>query len=131
MLRLVSPIAAEVAAMAWTLIEAPQGGPSPTTMGGDVEPEPSDAAGKRVGESSQAETTVPVGPKVCLNLTPDVESFAVESGTRQTVDAINLRTYGLADQAIFGRTERVVEEVHRAAQGDPTPVPRPSCRRYL
>ncbi len=112
--------------MAWTLIEAAQGESIANDRGLAMwDPNLPMQRGNARASSSQAETTVPVGPKVCLNLTPDVESFAVESGTRQTVHAINLRTYGWADQAIFGRTERVVEEVHRAAQGDPTQVPRP------
>lgn len=42
-----------------------------------------------------------------------------------TVGTINLRTYGWAEQTIFGTSEHVVRAVHQAATADATMVPRP------
>ena len=126
MLLLVSPIAFEVVTMNWTLIEAAQGEFIASDRGLAMwDPNLPPQRGNAWGSSPQAETTVPVGPKVCLKITPGAEGFAVESADAQTVDEINLRTYGWAEQAIFGRSQSVVEEVHRAAQSDPSKVPRP------
>jgi hypothetical protein len=126
MLKLVSLMANDVVTMSWTLIEAVDGEFIASDRGLAMwDPNLPPQRGNAWASSPQAETAIPVGPKVCLKITPGAEGFAVERADKQTVDAINLRTYGWAEQAVFGRTQDVVEEVHRAAEADPSQVPRP------
>jgi hypothetical protein len=126
MLRLVSPIATNVVTMSWTLIETTQHEFIANDRGLAMwDPTLPTQRGNAWASSPQAETTVPVGPNACLRITPGAEGFAVESAGEQSVDAINMRTYGWADQAVFGRTQDIVEGVHRAAQAKPTLVPKP------
>ncbi|TML00268.1 MAG: DUF4238 domain-containing protein [Actinobacteria bacterium] len=75
--------------------------------------------------SPAAEATVPIAPSACLKLTPGTGGFAVEEADAATVQALNKRTYGWAEQALFGTSDRAVRAVHHAAMTDPATVPLP------
>ncbi len=77
-------------------------------------------------ESSRyAQAAMPVAPHVCLLMTPGTERFLVRQASQKEVEAINLRSYGWAEQSIFGSSEEVLKDVCKAATASPESVPKP------
>jgi hypothetical protein len=79
--------------------------------------------------SPNAQATVPLGPAVCLRMTPGSEGYAVRKVDAATVEEINLRSYGWADHSIFGTSQNSVTAVRRAAKDQPGRVVRPRVPR--
>jgi hypothetical protein len=75
--------------------------------------------------SNYAQAAVPVAPNACLLMTPGSERYAVRKTTADEVRTINLRSYGWADQSVFGTTTDVMESVREAAAATPDQVCRP------
>jgi hypothetical protein len=106
--------------MHWLLIEAPAGetfilSDDPVVR---YDPEnPQGAAGWR--SSPTVNITLPVDPRLCLMLTqqPRTTVHHVAATTRQVVD-LNLRTYAGAREAIFGPTQKVLQDVRTAAKAN-------------
>jgi Protein of unknown function (DUF4238) len=125
MLTSVSSVAAGVAQMDWTLLVASSEFITSDRGIAMWDPQLPASRGNAWESSPAAETTVPVAPSACLTLTPGTGAFAVRHVDAAAVDTINLRTYGWAEQTIFGTSEYVLRTVHQAATSDPRRVPRP------
>ena len=125
MLMSVSSVAAVVAQMNWTLLVGNSEFVTSDRGLAMWDPQLRASRGNAWESSPAAETTVPVAPNACLKLTPGAGGFAMEHVDTATVGTINLRTYGWAEQAIFGTSDHAVRAVHQAATADPTTVPRP------
>jgi hypothetical protein len=81
--------------------------------------------------SPNAEATMPLGPDACLRMTPGEERFSTRTVEATVVEEINLRTYGWAEQSIFGTSQEAVVQVHRVAKRDRRRVPRPRIPRQV
>ena len=77
--------------------------------------------------SESVETTFPLSSNACLLLRPEPASAALsvaEIDARQ-VEKINLRTYGWAEEYVYGETQADLVSVRRAARQRPAEVIRP------
>jgi hypothetical protein len=75
--------------------------------------------------SPDVETTIPLSSNACLLVTPG-PPFTDERGiARETVERINLRTYGWAQRYLYGSSQQTVVEMHTAAKKRPRDVVRP------
>lgn len=75
--------------------------------------------------SPHAQTTIPLSDEACLLLTPDGDVLATDDVTDREVMALNLRTYGWADEYIFGKSQPIVTAVRVAAKSRSHEVVRP------
>lgn len=80
--------------------------------------------------SPNVETTIPLSENVCLLLRPIGRGLHVQDISPNDGEALNLRTYGWADNYIFGATQAAVVDVRKAVKARPTDVvkPRPQCQ---
>jgi Protein of unknown function (DUF4238) len=92
-------------------------------------PHPFSAAG--VLSSPHVETTIPLAEDACLLLTPDREGIVAQDISLKEAERLNLRTYGWADQFIYGPTQDAVATVRKAAKAHPRDVVRPKPQPYV
>jgi hypothetical protein len=121
----VSQIALTVAALDWTVLTTDKEFIENDRGMAMWDPNLPPTRGNMWESSATAQTTVPLAPGACLQLTPGDSRYAVASADAATVDAINLRTYGWAAEKIFGTTTSVIAGVHANAQANPESVPAP------
>jgi Protein of unknown function (DUF4238) len=81
--------------------------------------------------SPNAQATIPLSPDVCLLMMPGDERFSTVTANARTVEDINLRMYGWAEQSIFGTSQDAVVRVHRAAKHNKKRVPRPRMPKQI
>lgn len=125
MFQTVSGLALDVVQMSWTLLTTTEEFVASDRGLSMWDPELPKARGNAWVSSPRAETTFPAGPAACLRITPGHESFVVQQVDPETVASINLRTYGWAENAIFGTTEQVLRDLHRDALANAGHVPHP------
>jgi hypothetical protein len=131
MLKSVTPVASSVAMLDWTLLESARGEFVTNDRGLAMhDPDLRDGQGHAWSTSSRAETTFPVAPNACLKLTPGNAGFSVQQATADEVIEINLRSYGWADEVIFGTNAATVEGVRQSALTDPTKVVKPRVPKW-
>jgi hypothetical protein len=77
--------------------------------------------------SERSETTVPLGDTACLLMRPVPMGcgLTVSEASAREIETINLRTYGWADEYVFGRTQDALAAVRTAARRRPADVVRP------
>ncbi|HZB34825.1 MAG TPA: DUF4238 domain-containing protein [Gaiellaceae bacterium] len=77
--------------------------------------------------SERSETTVPLGDTACLLMRPVPMGggLTVSEASAREIETINLRTYGWADEYVFGRTHDALAAVRTAARRRPADVVRP------
>lgn len=119
----VSHVALVAAALDWTLLVSDDEFIENDRGLAMWDPDLPPTAGNMWMSSQTAETTVPVAPNVCLKLTPGGSCYTVEPADRTMVDEINLRSYGWAQEKIFGTSTRVVRDVHAKAKDAPLSSP--------
>jgi Protein of unknown function (DUF4238) len=119
----------QIIAFDWTLLRAPGAGFITCDRGYAIHdptpPVPWAAQGLLSSES--VETTFPLSSDACLLLRPEPVSAGLsvaEIDARQ-VEKINLRTYGWAEDYVFGETQADLVAVRRAARQRPAEVIRP------
>lgn len=95
-------------------------------------------SGHAILSSRQAETTIPLDPRHCLLLRtptdPQVDAGVSRIGVNdQQVSALNLRTYGFANDYIFADSQKVATDLRSVAKRRPRLVvkPRPSHQVML
>jgi hypothetical protein len=90
-------------------------------------------SGTGLTSSPGAETTIPLGRKTCLMLTPTdpIAGRRIMEVSRKRVDEINLRTYGWAERFIFGSGQEAVTRVHKHAKQQPRLVARPRPTQHV
>ena len=125
LLKVVSGLAFEVVQMSWTLLTTADEFVANDRGLAMWDPELPETRGNAWMSSPRAETTFPVGPAACLRITLGQESFAVEQAEAATVASINLRTYGWAENSVFGTNEQILRDLHRQARVDADRVPHP------
>jgi hypothetical protein len=78
--------------------------------------------------SENSETTVPLSDTACLLMRPMPMGcrLTVREASAHEVETINLRTYGWADEYVFGRTQQTLVAVRTAARRRPADVIRPT-----
>jgi hypothetical protein len=81
--------------------------------------------------SPNVQTTIPLTQNACLLLRPFGPRIAVEDIGADDAETINLRTYGWAEQYIFGASQDVVTTVRRQAKARPNGVRRPSVPHHV
>jgi hypothetical protein len=113
----------------WTLVRAPEGGFITSDRGYAIHdptpPVPWAAQGLLSSENS--ETIFPLGDQACLLLRPlsaDAR-LSIREAAPKEVETINLRTYGWAEEYVFGRTQAGLVAVRTAAKRRPADVDRP------
>jgi hypothetical protein len=131
MLKSVTPVPSSVAVLDWTLLEI-AGGEFVTNDRGLAmhDPDLRDGQGHAWNSSPRAETTFPVAPNACLKLTPGNAGFSVQQATADDVVEINLRTYGWANNVIFGTDATAVEGVRQSALTEPAKVVQPQVPKW-
>jgi uncharacterized protein DUF4238 len=126
-----------IIAFDWTLLRAPDGGIITCDRGYAIHdptpPVPWAAQGLLSSENS--ETTFPLSSDACLLLRPEPASASLsiaEIDSRQ-VEEINLRTYGWAEEYVFGESQAALVAVRTAARQRPADVvcPRPFSQAIL
>ncbi|HEX8753029.1 MAG TPA: DUF4238 domain-containing protein [Solirubrobacterales bacterium] len=113
----------------WTLLRAPEGRFITCDRGYAIhDPTPSVPwAAQALLSSENSETTFPLSSEVCLRLRRGSASAGLsiaEVDARQ-VEQINLRTYGWAEDYMFGETQAALVAVRTAARQRPADVVRP------
>lgn len=85
--------------------------------------------------SPNSQTTLPLSDSECLLMRPEPMGggLTVQEVSADVVEMINLRTYGWADQHIFGATQEDLVSVRKAARQRPADVvrPKPFCHVAL
>jgi hypothetical protein len=82
--------------------------------------------------SPHAQTTIPLSDKACLLLTPDGDELGVDDNvTADDVTTLNMRTYGWADEYIFGKSQLAVTAVRAAAKARPGDIVRPKPQNHV
>jgi len=118
-----------IIAFDWTLLRAPGGGIITCDRGYAIHdpapPVPWAAQGLLSSES--VETTFPLSSNACLLLRPEPASagLSVAEIDAKQVEKINLRTYGWAEEYVYGETQADLVSVRRAARQFPAEVIRP------
>jgi hypothetical protein len=119
----------QIIAFDWTLLQAPGAGFITCDRGYAIHdptpPVPWAAQGLLSSENS--ETTFPLSSEACLLLRPVPASASLsiaEIDARQ-IEQINLRTYGWAEEYVFGETQAALVAVRKSARQRPTDVIRP------
>lgn len=136
-LRHAAELVPAIIAFDWTLLRAPGGGIITCDRGYAIHdptpPVPWAAQGLMSSENS--ETTFPLSSYACLLLRPGPASAGLSIGEldSQQVEKINLRTYGWAEEYVFGETQAALVAVRKAARQRPADVvrPRPFCEAIL
>jgi Protein of unknown function (DUF4238) len=118
-----------IIAFDWTLLRAPDGGIITCDRGYAIhDPTPPVPwATQGLLSSENSETTFPLSSDACLLLRPEPASAGLSIGeidSRQ-VEKINLRTYGWAEEYVFGETQAALVAVRKAARQRPADVVRP------
>jgi len=111
----------------WTLLQAP-GGFITSDRGYAIhDPTPPYPwAWQAILSSENSETTVPLSDKACLLMRPVLGGgLTVRDASTHEVETINLRTYGWADEYVYGRTQGALVAVRTASRRRPTDVIRP------
>jgi hypothetical protein len=126
-----------IIAFDWTLLRAPGGGIITCDRGYAIhDPTPPVPwATQGLMSSENSETTFPLSSDACLLLRPSPASAGLsiaEIDSRQ-LEQINLRTYGWAEEYVFGETPAALVAVRRTARQRPTDVvrPQPFCEAIL
>lgn len=113
----------------WTLLRSPSGGFITSDRGYAIH----DSAPRfpwsfqALLSSDRTETTVPLSDTACLLMRPlpmGCRLTAREASQRE-VETINLRTFGWADEYVFGRSQEVLVAVRTATRRRPGDVVRP------
>jgi hypothetical protein len=126
-----------IIALDWTLLRAPGGGIITCDRGYAIhDPTPPVPwATQGLLSSENSETTFPLSSDACLLLRPEPASAGLSIGEldSQQVEKINLRTYGWAEEYVFGETQAALVAVRKAARERPADVnrPRPFCEAIL
>jgi hypothetical protein len=133
LLGVVADIAGVVASMQWTVLQA-SGAEFVACDRGMAMFDPTPRypwTGNAWQSSANAEATVPLGPGACLLIAPGEEGYTVDQADAARVQAVNLRTYGWAEDSIFGASEQTVMDVSAAAKSFPDAVPKPRLPRQV
>ena len=113
----------------WTLLKSPEGGFITSDRAYAIhDPKPRYPwAHQALLSSEKSETTVPLSDTACLLMRPMPMGchLRVKEASTREVETINLRTYGWADEYVFGRTQNTLVEVRKAARRRPGDVVRP------
>jgi Protein of unknown function (DUF4238) len=81
--------------------------------------------------SPDAETSFPISANVCLVLKLGKPVIVTADADLETVQGLNLRTYGWAEKVIYGSSQKAVVNVRKAAKKRPDLVVRPKPHRYV
>jgi Protein of unknown function (DUF4238) len=113
----------------WTLLQAPGGGFVTSDCAYAIhDPAPRFPwAHQGLLSSEKSETTVPLGDTACLLMRPMPMGcgLTVKEASTHEIETINLRTYGWAQEYVFGRTQDALVGVRKAARRRPADVVRP------
>jgi hypothetical protein len=126
-----------IIAFDWTLLRAAGGGIITCDRGYAIhDPTPPVPwATQGLLSSENSETMFPLSSDACLLLRPEPASAGLSIGEidSQQVEKINLRTYGWAEEYVFGETQAALVAVRKAARQGPADVvrPRPFCEAIL
>ncbi|MBS1677915.1 MAG: DUF4238 domain-containing protein [Actinobacteria bacterium] len=81
--------------------------------------------------SPNAETSFPLSANACLILRPGDPVIEAADADRDTVEGLNLRTYGWAEKLIYGSGQDLVVRIRKAAKRRPKLVVKPKPHRYV
>lgn len=113
----------------WTLLRAPGGGLITSDRGFAIHDSAPRFpwASQGMLSSDEAETTFPLSDTACLLVRPQPIdcSLTVREATPAEVETINLRTYGWADEYLYGQSQQALVTVRTSARRRPTDVIRP------
>jgi hypothetical protein len=113
----------------WTLLQAPTGGFMTSDRGFAIhDPTPQFPwAWQALLSSDTTETTVPLSDTACLLMRPLLMrgGLTVREASARDVETINLRTFGWADEYVFGKTQDTLVAVRLASRQRPADVIRP------
>jgi Protein of unknown function (DUF4238) len=113
----------------WTLLYAPGGGFITSDRGFAIhDPTPPFPwSWQAISSSENTETTVPLSDTACLVMRPQSMggSLTVRDASAHEVESINLRTYGWADDYVFGKTQQTLVAVRLASRRRAADVIRP------
>jgi len=113
----------------WMLLRAPGGGFITSDRGYAIhDPTPPYPwAWQAFLSSENSEATVPLSDTACLRMRPVPMDggLTVREATAHEVETINLRTYGWADEYVFGKAQEALVAMRVASRRRPTDVIRP------
>jgi len=113
----------------WTLLRATSGGFITSDRGYAIhDPTPPVPwAWQAFRSSENSETTMPLSDTACLLMRPVPMGggLTVREASAHEVETINLRTYGWADEYVFGRTQDALVAVRMPSRRRPADVIRP------
>ena len=130
MLTTLNDIATHIYALSWVLLEVPPGVDAEFVLGDRglsmVDPAPTHPwTGDSWSSSDAAETVIPLSPRAALLVTPGPPTIARQPVEGDEVLQLNLRAYGWSERFVFGRTQKLVTDLHATAKRRCRDVPMP------
>jgi hypothetical protein len=130
MLNTLNDVATHIYALSWVLLEVPGDVDAEFVLGDRglamVDPAPTHPwTGNSWSSSDAAETVIPLGPRAALLVTPGPPTIARQPVEADEVLQLNLRAYGWSERFVFGRTQKLVTDLHRTAKRRRREVPTP------
>jgi hypothetical protein len=81
--------------------------------------------------SANVEITIPLSSDCCLFIGHGEEGTEVVEVSDEQADGLNLRTYGWADEYIYGHSQELVTRVRRLAKRRPVDIVRPIPQHHV
>jgi hypothetical protein len=121
-------VASAVFQMSWTLLTGSDAAFATSDRGlAMYDPSPRFPwSGAAWGSSPDVEVTIPIAADTALLLHYDTEAPATLEADAELAEKVNLRTYGWANDYIYGVSQEGVAAIRRAAKASPRAVIRPA-----